>query len=341
MSSIAVHHRPSVLARAAVRVRALGLGGGGRDRRDRRGRAPRRRRQLPPAPARYEATDHLVSGLVPLALLGLAAWAYPRVRPGARATLAILLGVFALVTSVEAVYYAREQGASGDDYTGFLAIPAGLALLAIGIGTLWRSRRLDSHPRRYARRTLIALRRHPGVPVRRLPRRLLVHRDARRAVHPRARRPRPDGPARELHDERRPDPEGPLHPVQQRRRRDRLAGLQRRARPRADARPPRLRRPALRPARRGPQRGRPERLGLVRREGHARRDRASSSARPTSTTGASAASASPSPASRSCRPPRTTDELRAVVSEGAGAARTRSGATCPAPAAGSIRCRSR
>ena len=42
------------------------------------------------------ATDHLAGGLVPLALLGLAAFAYPRLRAGWRAVVALLLGVFGL-----------------------------------------------------------------------------------------------------------------------------------------------------------------------------------------------------------------------------------------------------
>src|SRR5262245_34298616 len=85
---------------------------------------------LQPQPG-TSAGDHVVSGFVPLALLALAAWCYPRIRAGAQATLAIFLGVFGLVMSVEAVYYARESGPAGDDYTGFLAIPAGVALLAV------------------------------------------------------------------------------------------------------------------------------------------------------------------------------------------------------------------
>jgi uncharacterized protein len=57
----------------------------------------------------------------------------------------------------EAGYYLRESGLSGDDYTGLLTIPAGLLLLGIGFVTLWRSRKGGNLIRRYARRVLIAL----------------------------------------------------------------------------------------------------------------------------------------------------------------------------------------
>jgi fermentation-respiration switch protein FrsA (DUF1100 family) len=104
------------------------------------------------------AADHLVSGLVPLAVLVLAAVAYPRLRTGARASLALMLGAFGVGAGAEGWHYAREVGASGDDYTGLLAIPAGLLLLAVGFVTLWRSRRLDERPpRRYGRRALIGV----------------------------------------------------------------------------------------------------------------------------------------------------------------------------------------
>ena len=101
------------------------------------------------------AGDHLVGGLVPLAVLALAAWSYPRSRAGARALIALSLGAFGLAASSEAFYYTREVGASGDDFTGLLCIPAGLVLIGMGVVTLWRSRRLDeSRPRRYGRRAL-------------------------------------------------------------------------------------------------------------------------------------------------------------------------------------------
>jgi dienelactone hydrolase len=104
------------------------------------------------------AADHLVGGLVQTALFVLAAWSYPRLRPGARATLALGFGLFMIVMGVgEAGYYTRENGPSGDDYTGLLTIPAGVLLVAVALVTLWRSRRGGSPVRRYLRRALLAV----------------------------------------------------------------------------------------------------------------------------------------------------------------------------------------
>jgi hypothetical protein len=107
-------------------------------------------------PAGTSAGDHPVSGLVPLAVLALAAAAYPRLRAGFRAAVALSLGFLAVVGGAgEAGYYTVKVGASGDDYTGLLMIPAGVLLLAVGAWTLWRTRRLDESRRhRYFRRTL-------------------------------------------------------------------------------------------------------------------------------------------------------------------------------------------
>ena len=102
------------------------------------------------------AFDHLAGGLIPIvALLGVAV-AYPRLRGGLRATLAVTLGIFGLVAGIEALYYAREVGASGDDYTGFLSIPAGVLLIGVGVATLWRTRRTDDRfVRCYLRRAML------------------------------------------------------------------------------------------------------------------------------------------------------------------------------------------
>jgi dienelactone hydrolase len=102
------------------------------------------------------AAGHLVSGLVPLTLLVASAVFYPRLRAGARASIALLAGYFGLLAGTEAVHYTKEIGASGDDYTGLLSIPAGLLLIGLGAVTLWRSRRTDDRLWwRYLRRLLL------------------------------------------------------------------------------------------------------------------------------------------------------------------------------------------
>jgi uncharacterized protein len=102
------------------------------------------------------AADHLVSGLVPLALLVGAGLLYPRLRAGARAAIALFAGFFGVLAGTEAVHYTRTIGPSGDDYTGLLSIPAGLMLIGLGAVTLWRSRRTDDRLWwRYSRRLVI------------------------------------------------------------------------------------------------------------------------------------------------------------------------------------------
>ena len=103
------------------------------------------------------ASGHLVSGLVPLAVLALVAASYGRMREGLRAVVAICVGAFAIVAAAgEAMYYSLKLGPSGDDYTGLVAGAAGLVLVAIGITTAWQARRRQaSRALRYTRRSLI------------------------------------------------------------------------------------------------------------------------------------------------------------------------------------------
>jgi dienelactone hydrolase len=102
------------------------------------------------------ASDHLGGGLIQLGLLVAAGVFYGRVRAGARATIAFLAGFFGILGGIEAIHYTREVGPSGDDYTGLLAIPAGLLLIGLSAVTLWKSRRRDDRRWwRYTRRALI------------------------------------------------------------------------------------------------------------------------------------------------------------------------------------------
>jgi dienelactone hydrolase len=102
------------------------------------------------------AGDHLAGGLIPLAVLALLAWAFVRVRPGARAAIALGLAPLALVAGAEALHHAGDGGLSGDDYTGLLAPAAAPLLAGVGAVTLWRSRRRDDRRAgRYPRRGLI------------------------------------------------------------------------------------------------------------------------------------------------------------------------------------------
>ena len=102
------------------------------------------------------ASDHLVSGFVPLALLAGAAAAYPRLRAGYRSLIAFLAGFLGLLGGVEAFHYGRTVGLSGDDYTGVLSIAAGFVLVGVSAVTLWRTRRRNDRIWwRYTRRLVL------------------------------------------------------------------------------------------------------------------------------------------------------------------------------------------
>ena len=71
--------------------------------------------------------DHLAGGLLPAAAAIGLAWLYPRLRPGARAALALVCGSLAIAAGV----------------TALLSLAAGVVLVGVGVTVLWRSRRRD------------------------------------------------------------------------------------------------------------------------------------------------------------------------------------------------------
>jgi uncharacterized protein len=99
--------------------------------------------------------DHLLRGLVSLGLLALAVLAYPRLPAGGRSALAAVLGVLSLEGAALAIADARAVGARGEDWTGFLVAPIGVALLVLSAALIWRSRKPGRL--RYLRRAGIAL----------------------------------------------------------------------------------------------------------------------------------------------------------------------------------------
>jgi hypothetical protein len=113
---------------------------------------------LQPEPG-VSAADHLISGLVPLVVLGGAALSYRWLRPGLRAALVLVLGLLGIVIGgSEAAYYAPKEGLSGDDYTGIAAVVGGLLLIGLGATMAWRTRRRDDRIAwRYTRRALLGV----------------------------------------------------------------------------------------------------------------------------------------------------------------------------------------
>ena len=94
---------------------------------------------LQPQPG-TSARDHLLAAFVPIAVALLGALAYPRLRPGFRAAIALVFGLLALVAGMIAVGGARAEGLSGSGWTGLLLLPAGAALIGLAVWVPWRER---------------------------------------------------------------------------------------------------------------------------------------------------------------------------------------------------------
>jgi len=85
--------------------------------------------------------DHVLAALLPAAILALFAELYPRMPAGVRASLCLLMGVFALVSGVVAVDRLLVEGVSAGALVGVVPLVAGAALLPLGAWVAWVSRK--------------------------------------------------------------------------------------------------------------------------------------------------------------------------------------------------------
>jgi len=109
-------------------------------------------------PAGTSPLDHLASGLIPLAVLAAATFAFLRAGSLGRGFIALLVGLAGVVTGADALYYAAETGISPADLSGFAAVAAGIGLLGLGGALLWQGRDRDRRPaHRYGLRAVATL----------------------------------------------------------------------------------------------------------------------------------------------------------------------------------------
>jgi uncharacterized protein len=102
--------------------------------------------------------DHVLAVIVPSAVLALTAELFTRTPAWLRASLALLFGVFALVSGLVAMDRLRVEGTSAGALCGILPLVAGAVLLVLGVWTGWHYRRRGGPLWRTAlRRGLVAI----------------------------------------------------------------------------------------------------------------------------------------------------------------------------------------
>lgn len=103
------------------------------------------------------AGEHVLAAIVVLAILAAALVVYPRLGAGARAVLAVGLGILIAVAGAMHVAHAVIDDAELSDFTGILAAVGGAAVVGLGIVVAWRTPASSSRRRRWARRAGIAI----------------------------------------------------------------------------------------------------------------------------------------------------------------------------------------
>ena len=105
-----------------------------------------------------DLVQHAVAAAIALAAGIAAILAFPRLRPGFRAAITFVFGVFAIVNGVLHVVHVSTDRVAHSDLTGVAAVVAGAVLVALGvlIPFLHRGERAATRGRRWANR-LVAL----------------------------------------------------------------------------------------------------------------------------------------------------------------------------------------
>jgi hypothetical protein len=84
--------------------------------------------------------QHALAGLIAIAAGIAGVVAFPSLRPGLRAGLALSFGGLALVNGMLHVIHVGQHGASGGDVTGALAAAGGVVLIGLAVAIPWRHR---------------------------------------------------------------------------------------------------------------------------------------------------------------------------------------------------------
>jgi hypothetical protein len=84
--------------------------------------------------------QHAVAAAIAVVAAAAAIVAFPRLRPGWQAGLALALGGLALTNGVLHVAHITDSGPDGGDLTGALAAAAGLVLVGLAAAIPWRAR---------------------------------------------------------------------------------------------------------------------------------------------------------------------------------------------------------
>jgi fermentation-respiration switch protein FrsA (DUF1100 family) len=84
--------------------------------------------------------EHALAALIALTIGLAGVAAFPRLRPGLRAGLALVFGILALVNGALHIAHMALEGPAESDLTGVLAAAAGLVLIGLGLRIPWRHR---------------------------------------------------------------------------------------------------------------------------------------------------------------------------------------------------------